>query len=164
MESMLNYYKELFFYIQKLVKDTDFTSEIVQEAYSRTIEAEQKEPIKNKRAFLYRVAKNILIDESRKVSNKHIVEYEDDMIKDEEIDLEELVITQDQSKKLYELIDKLPKKRRQAFILYAIEGYTRKEIALKLGISSNAVEKHITRSIIQIKEELEKRGSKEEVI
>lgn len=157
---MLNYYKELFFYIQKFVKDKEFSSEIVQEAFSRTLEANRKETIKNKRAFLYRVAKNLLIDESRKIHNKHVVEYDEKLHSDETIDLEELIITQNQSQKLYELIDKLPRKRRQVFILYAIEDYTRKEIAMKLGISTNAVEKHITRSIIQIKEEFKDLESK----
>jgi RNA polymerase sigma-70 factor (ECF subfamily) len=163
-ENMLTYYKELFLYIQKLVQDRDFTSEIVQETYSRTIQAEKKMPIKNKRAFLYRVAKNLIVDESRKASTKHNVEYKEEIIVDESLDLEAFIITQDQSQIIYQLINKLPKKRKQAFVLYAIEGFTRKEIAVKLGVSTNAVEKHITRSIIQIKEEYKIIEDKKEVI
>ena len=114
-ENMLTYYKELFLYIQKLVQDRDFTSEIIQETYSRTIQAEKKTPIKNKRAFLYRVAKNLIVDESRKASTKCNVEYKEEIITDETFNLEELVISQDETKKIYQLISKLPKKRKQAF-------------------------------------------------
>ena len=57
-----------------------------------------------------------------------------------------------------QIIEELPQRAKEAFILYTIDGYSRKEIAQILGISSNAVEKLIKRATIKVEEELEKRG------
>lgn len=57
-----------------------------------------------------------------------------------------------------QIINDLPQRAKEAFILYTIDGYSRKEIAQILGISSNAVEKLIKRATIKVEEELEKRG------
>lgn len=48
------------------------------------------------------------------------------------------------------LIDTLPKKCREVFWLYRIEGYTQVEIAAKLGISKNMVERHMMRAIVDL--------------
>lgn len=57
-----------------------------------------------------------------------------------------------------QIINDLPQRAKEAFILYTIDGYSRKEIADILGITSNAVEKLIKRATIKVEEELEKRG------
>ena len=57
-----------------------------------------------------------------------------------------------------QIINDLPQRAKEAFILYTIDDYSRKEIAQILGISSNAVEKLIKRATIKVEEELEKRG------
>ncbi|XPS41132.1 RNA polymerase sigma factor [Aliarcobacter butzleri] len=45
---------------------------------------------------------------------------------------------------------------KKAFVFYYYKGYTRKEIAQILDISTNAVEKNISRAILKIKDEMKK--------
>ena len=52
------------------------------------------------------------------------------------------------------IVDTLPKRSKEAFIFHAIDGYSRKEIAQIMGISQNAVEKHINRAIKKLQEKL----------
>ena len=63
---MLKYYNELLYYAQCMVRNKDVACDIIQEAYVKTLEKSKKITIENERAFLYKVTKNIVIDEVRK--------------------------------------------------------------------------------------------------
>ena len=66
---MINYYKEIFLYVKKTVLDKNVAEDITQEAFVRVIKNTSNKKIENERAFLYRVAKNIIIDQFRKRTN-----------------------------------------------------------------------------------------------
>ena len=63
-------------------------------------------------------------------------------------------IKENQQEMLFEVLDTIPAKNAQAFILHVFEGFTRKEIASKMGITVSAVEKHIIRATEKIKDKL----------
>lgn len=48
------------------------------------------------------------------------------------------------------IIKKLPKRCREVFWLQRVEGYTQTEIAAKLGMSKNMVERHMMRAIVDL--------------
>jgi RNA polymerase sigma factor (sigma-70 family) len=52
---------------------------------------------------------------------------------------------------LQHIIDCLPKRCREVFWLFRIDGLTQPEIATKLGISLNMVERHIMRALIDLR-------------
>lgn len=144
---MLKYYNELIYYVQKMVGDKERAVDIIQETYTKTLEKSKQVNIKNERAFLYRVAKNIVIDESRKQKHVSYLEYEDDSYsspKSEQPD--ELVLEDNHYKNLLKIVDTLPKRTKEAFVLNTIDGYSRKEISSLMGITISAVDKHIIRA------------------
>lgn len=153
---MLDYYHELVYYVQRMVGDKDKAQDVVQETYCRAIEIETRTDIENKRAYLYTMARNIVFDESKykKKASKVIYEENSHIIPQSQ-QPEEITIKQNQEEILMEIVKTLPQRSKQAFILFTIDGYTRKEISLKMGISSNAVEKHITRATAKIQKKLE---------
>jgi RNA polymerase sigma-70 factor (ECF subfamily) len=51
------------------------------------------------------------------------------------------------------IIDSLPKKCREVFWLYGVEGHTQPEIASRLGISLNMVERHVMRALVSLRTE-----------
>lgn len=61
---MLRYYDELLYYAQKLVGDKEKAKDIIQEAYIRVLESKDKYEIENQRAYLYKIAKNIVVKEA----------------------------------------------------------------------------------------------------
>lgn len=71
---------------------------------------------------------------------------------------EEIIIQEDQEKIFMQIIEELPQRAKEAYILYTIDGYTRKEIASIMNTTSNSVEKLIKRATLKIEEELQKRG------
>lgn len=55
---------------------------------------------------------------------------------------------------MMKIVQSLPPKCQQAFILHVLEGYSRKEISSKMGISIAAVEKNILRASEKIKNKM----------
>ena len=156
---MLKYYDELIYFALKQVGDKEKAKDIIQETYSKVLEIKEKFKINNERAYLYKIAKNIVINQALENQKLQTTIYEENIhfspISEQP---EEILIQEDQEKIFMQIINDLPQRAKEAFILYTIDGYSRKEIAQILGVSSNAVEKLIKRATIKVEEELEKRG------
>ncbi len=152
---MLVYYKDIFNFVTKLVGDKEVAKDITQEAYAKCIELDSNKEIN--RSFLYKVAKNIVIDESRKNKKISQIEFQEEIYsipKDEQPD--EIVLETNQYENLMKIVETLPNRSKEAFLLHTIDGYSRKEIAFMMGISPNAVEKHIIRATKNLQEKLTK--------
>ncbi|QKF73079.1 sigma factor, ECF family [Aliarcobacter faecis] len=153
---MLDYYKELLLYIKNKVSNKDNAQDIVQETYERVIAISNTQKIENERALLYKVAKNLIIDLSRKNKNITEIPFEKDTHIEKYL-TEDEVIKQNQQDILMQELKKLPAKRKEAFVLHIIEGYTKEEVANIMNISFQAVEKHISRATIELKEKIRKK-------
>lgn len=156
---MLRYYNELLYFAQKQVGDKERAKDIIQETYSKVLEIKDRYEITNERAYLYKIAKNIVVNEALENKKIQSTEYEENFhISPTYEQPEEVLIIEDQEKIFMQILEELSPRAKQAFILFTIDGYSRKEIAEILNITSNAVEKLIKRATIKIEEELAKRG------
>lgn len=70
---MLEYYKEILNYVSKLVGDKESAKDIAQETFVRVMELDSNKQIN--RSFLYKTARNIVIDELRKNKKFSHVEF-----------------------------------------------------------------------------------------
>ncbi|WP_044415419.1 RNA polymerase sigma factor [Halarcobacter anaerophilus] len=156
---MLKYYNELLYFAQKLVGDKEKAKDIIQETYSKVLETQNKREIKNQRAYLYKIAKNVAVDEAIKNQKLQTAVYEEsEHLTQKHEQPEEIAIKQNQEELFMQIVNKLPKRAKQAFILYTIDEYSRKEIGKIMDITSNAVEKLIKRATLKIEEEFAKKG------
>lgn len=64
---------------------------------------------------------------------------------------EQIADLQQRLQALQHIIDCLPKRCREVFWLFRIDGLTQPEIAASLGISLNMVERHIMRALIDLR-------------
>lgn len=141
---MLKYYKELVFFVQKLVGDKDLAMDITQETYIKTIEKSKESPIANERAFLYKVARNIAIDISRKEKNRTFIAYEEEEHCCDKQELPyERILENAKHEMLLNALDTLPKHLKHVFVLHVMEGYSKKEIAVMMHLNLNSVQKYI---------------------
>jgi len=155
---MLKYYNELLYFAQKLIGNKDEARDIIQETYSRAIAIKERIDIANERAYLYKIAKNLAIKESIEKQKHEQVAFEEQIHFQSSEHPEELLIQEEQEAAFMRIVNDLPQRAKEAFILHTVDGYTRKEIALMMAITPNAVEKLIKRATIAIEEELAKRG------
>lgn len=155
---MLKYYNELLYFAQKLIGNKDEARDIIQETYSRAIAIKERIDIANERAYLYKIAKNLAIKESIEKQKHERVAFEEQIHFQASEHPEELLIQEEQEAAFICIVNDLPQRAKEAFILHTVDGYTRKEIARMMAITPNAVEKLIKRATIAIEEELAKRG------
>lgn len=141
---MLQYYNELVYYIQRMVGDKEEATDIIQETYTKAIEKSKQLNIKNERAFLYKIARNIAIDQSRKNQRREFIVYEEDdftIPKNEQPD--EIILENVKEEILLEALDSLPKHLQQVFVLHVFEELSKKQISSMMNLNLNTVQKYV---------------------
>ena len=141
-----NYYQELIGYFSYLLKDKDRAQDAVHECYCRVLATAGVEQytIKEPRAFLYQSVRNIITDDYRQNTRYMKVNIDNaDLLAHESEQPLELIASDERMQKLQCVIDSLPPKCKEAFILFKFEGLSHQQIADKMGISKNMVEKHV---------------------
>ncbi len=128
--------------------------EILQETFLRFwVYLRQGEKIENPRALLYKIANNLIIDDSRKKKEQSldkILETEEnfDPASSDHENLEKLILV----KSILEELKILEEADRNLIIMRFVDDLDPKEIALILGISANNVSVKINRALKIIKE------------
>ena len=163
-------------YIRKHVVNLEATEDILQEVFCELIEAYRLlKPIEQVSAWLFRVARNRIIDRfrSRKVESLSQPKYgEDD---DEAVSLEDLLPSPESGpaaayarsvllEEIDEALDEMPEEQRSVFIAHEWEGYSFKELSAETGVSVNTLLSrkryavlHLRRRLRSIHEELAKK-------
>ena len=124
--------------------------DIVQEAYSRIARLEDFRHISNAKAYFLEVARNVLFEQSRRsriIRIDTIAELEGPNTADDSPDQERVAIGRDEVARLKRLIDALPDRCREMFVLCKIEGLSQKQIAKRLGVTENTVETQVGRGL-----------------
>lgn len=129
-----------------LISNNDI-EDITQETFLRAFKAEQEKKIDFPKAFLFRIAKNIILSEFARKGTKitdYIEDYENSETLLEGEKLEDKVIAQQRLGIYCEAIASLPAQCRRVVVLKKVYGMQNKEIARRLEISVSTVEKHLS--------------------
>jgi RNA polymerase sigma factor (sigma-70 family) len=163
-------------YIRKHVVNLEATEDILQEVFCELIEAYRLvKPIEQVSAWLFRVARNRIIDRfrGRKVESLSQPKYgEDD---EEAVSLEDLLPSPESGpeaayarsvllEEIDEALEEMPAEQRSVFIAHEWEGYSFKELSAETGVSVNTLLSrkryavlHLRRRLRSIHEELAKK-------
>lgn len=148
------YYQRLCAYAYTLVHDHSDAEDIVQNVFTKLwLKRKKINADLSIKSFLYKAVYNEFVNLFRK--NKPVTRLElkyletlDAYVEMEPENLEKLI------SKVYEVIEKLPPKCREIFLLNKKEGLTHVEISDYLNISTKTVEWHISKAFKQLKENL----------
>lgn len=130
------------------VSDREKAKDLAQGAFVRLWDyMSQGKEIDNMRAFLYRIANNLIIDEYRKKKTDSL-----DRMRDEEgfdIGFETMkdIETKDEHAQALAMLDCLPDKYREALVMRHIDGLSVKDIAHLMHESENVISVRIHRAI-----------------
>ena len=163
-------------YIRKHVVDLETAEDILQEVFVELIEAYRLlKPIEQVSGWLFRVAKNRIIDRfrGRRLESLSQDRYgEDD---DVAVSLEDLLPSPDSGPEaayarsvlldeVDEALREMPEEQRSVFIAHEWEGYSFKELAAETGVSVNTLLSrkryavlHLRRRLRSISEEFQKK-------
>ena len=125
-------------------------ADLRQEVYVRVCEAAREARPDNTKAFVFRTARNILIN---RVRREHVVPIE--AVADVEAlnaaietpGPERNTIARDELRRLQAALDRLPPRCREAVVLGRIEGLSGREIAARMGITEQAVSAHLINGV-----------------
>jgi len=126
---------------------------LVQETFSRFwLYLSEGKEVENSRAFLYRIATNLIIDESRKkrpISLDYLREEEGFDPKVDSHKATEAIIDLKDALKLFQ---ELPEKYRDILVMRFVDELSPKEIAEITGLSENAVSVRVNRGMKKVRE------------
>lgn len=112
-------------------------------------------------AYLYRASVNAMAGESRRRAREPFVSLEELSEENHPLlaDPEASVRASQLAEALEKSLAQLPFKCRQAYIWHRLEGYSQPEIAERLNVSLNTVERYIMRALRHLREQLQSFGS-----
>ncbi len=154
------YFARLNDFAKNVVKDDAISQDIVQEVFVKVWENSAQIESLNLEAFLFRLVRNRCIDyikhlkvvnnrmQEIHISSKYEELYRIDFIGNEPY----VLIEQELQTKIEKIIQSLPERCREVFILSRINGLKNKEIAEKLSINIKNVERHLNRALKTFRE------------
>lgn len=139
------------------LSDRDKAKDATQEVFIRFWKymAEGKEVV-NARAFLYKIANNLIIDEYRKREVVSLDQMQEEVGFDIGFDEREDIETRDLASRLLVLMKALPPGHREALVMRHVDGLSVKEIARITGETENVISVRIHRAIEKMRTIYEK--------
>ena len=154
------YHKKLYAYLMRLLDSKEDAEEIVQESFIKIWE-KREEFIEGYsfNAFLFTIAKNTFLNFTREKVNRRVFEDHFQIINEMESDkTDDYVIFKETREIIRLIIEGMPPRRREVFMMRKVEGLSRKEISEKLGISVITVDSQLLKANTYLKDELKKYG------
>jgi RNA polymerase sigma factor (sigma-70 family) len=138
-------------FIRRRVGDQTDADDILQDVFHAFVEAYRlPAPIEQASAWLFRVARNRIVDGFRKKREQRFVEPDDAADDDADLRLDLALPAQDAGPAaayeravllaaLQEAIDELPANQRDVFVAHELEGISFKEMAARTGVAINTL-------------------------
>lgn len=118
-----------------------------QELYVRLYESAQTGMPLQTRAFVLRAARNLLINHVRRgriVSIEAVADLDTLSMAIDTITPEQQVSAREELRQLQSGLERLPPRCREVVVLRRIEGLSQREVAARMGVGEDAVEKHMS--------------------
>jgi len=138
---------ELLRFFRRQLKCAELAADLRQEAWLRFSRREQGQEIGNLRAFLYRIARNLIIDHHRQQEARPTQEVMEDDLESELPGPERIASGAEGVSRLQQVLQGLPEHLRQALLWNRLDGLTQREIGERLGVSESMAGRYILKAL-----------------
>ncbi len=144
-------------FLIRMLRCEEAAAEVMQEAYLKLLRLAPRYGIRDPRAYLFQVAANAACDRLSR-------EKRQDGLVDGGTTVENVICPKPNAEAtamgrqrlqiLADAVDDLPPRCREVFLMSRLDGLGNSEIAQRLGISRNMVEKHIIKAMLRCRQRL----------
>lgn len=148
-DELIAAYAELRRFLSRRLGNADDAADVAQSSFERAYKYALDVPVASPRALLFRTARSVCIDEARRrqVEARVLGTYSATTAIAAP-STERVVAEREAIARITARLARLPKKRRDVFILVRVYGYTHGEAAAYMGLTIAAVEKHVVRATL----------------
>lgn len=154
----LRHHEALRRFLTRMLRNEDTASDVAQDAYVRLLRFAPRRLVDDPRAYLFQVAANAARDRiARERARDGLVEdgAAADAVPCPRPDAEAVALGRERVGLLMEAVDELPPRCREVFLMSRFDHLSNGEIAARLGISRNMVEKHIVKAMLHCRRRLD---------
>lgn len=154
VQELLAAYRDLRRHLAHELRNPDDAADIAQSSfervYARATTSAGGPGIEFPRALLFHTARNLCIDAGRhrQIEQAWLAASTAGQQDAAAPSAEQVALHRQLLARVAELLEQLPPRRRDVFVLFKVYGYSREEIALRLGITEAAVAKHVVRATL----------------
>ena len=166
MKAVRDYGRRLFYFIRGRVNTQEDAEDILQDVWYQFSNVMNSEPIEQTSAWLFRVARNRIIDQYRR---RHPDSLEDEIDSDPEeggFQFREILLAEDATpesehlknlfwEKLFSALNELPEEQRQVFILNELEDIPFSEISERSGEKINTLISRKRYAVLHLRKRLD---------
>lgn len=139
-------------------------ADLAQDSCLRLVETARREPVAAPAHLLFRIARNLVIDRMRSRGRVSRLFHEEAVHAQHPCpapDPERVLLANERLRRALKVIDAMPERRREAFLLHRIDGLSYPQIARSMGVSVKAVEKHMASAMLQLVRGMQAGGEEE---
>lgn len=140
--------RQLFHFFRRRV-GLEEASDLTQEAFARMLRTGAFDRVENPRAYLFRAARNLVIERARQGKRKQSGVFEFDDERDAPAGPEQTLAMEasDLRRGLRRTLLAMPRRTRRIFLMHRLRRQTYREIAEEIGIREQGVEYHMMRAL-----------------
>lgn len=130
----------------------EFANDLVQDIFVRAATSPQLSSLANPRAFLRRIAQNLLIDRVRRQRCKIVTVVSDQWVESQcPAEQEHQLEADELETALARALDGLPERTRAIFVMHRFDGKAYREIQNEFEISLAGVEYHMMKALVHVR-------------
>src|SRR5687768_4485660 len=161
IQAVRDYGKRLFYFIRRRVNTDEDAEDILQDVWFQFSKLMNTEPIQQTSAWLYRVARNRIIDKYRRHQPVEEIFTEDG---ETELNLREIMLTENPEtehirnlfwEQLFSALDELPEEQKQVFVWNELEDISFNKIAERTGEKINTLISRKRYALLHLRKRLE---------
>ena len=150
-------------YLRRFIRSREAADDLAQEAFVRAFAAEAGRVIESPKAFLFKVAKNLALNELARQSSmatEPLGDFEGQEVLEDssQAAVDDVVDSRERIRLLARAIAALPPQCAKVFILRKMQGLSQKEIAARLNISVRTVENHVATGLSRCRAYMREHG------
>lgn len=143
------YYRRLCLHALHFTENSEEAEEVVQEIFVHLWEKKERlETIQSIKSYLYRAVRNnclMRIRDAKPTTPLDTLSTEQTYPEEDQEERAEM------EARIWQMIDDLPERRREIFLMAKRDGMSYKEIALQTGLSVKTVENHVFRAMLSLR-------------